>query len=153
MTETKKTADRTADVDAWTDAERDAMKERARELKAAKRKGAGSAAEAEAEVLAKIAGMPPADRVLAERIHTLVKANAPELTPRLWYGMPAFAKDGRLLCFFQPASKFDARYATFGFEQAANLDEGTMWATSFALTELTPADEARIAGLVKRAVT
>jgi uncharacterized protein YdhG (YjbR/CyaY superfamily) len=127
--------------------ERAAMRERARELKAA-RKGA----EAEAEVLAKIAEMPEADRVIAERIHAIVRASAPDLAPRTWYGMPAYANaDGKVVCFFQAASKFQARYATFGFNDAARLDAGSMWPTSFALTRLTKAAEKEIAALVQRA--
>ena len=128
----------------WTDQERAAIKERARELKAGKEDGEG-------EVLAKIAEMPEPDRAMAERIHAIVKASAPALSPRTWYGMPAYAKDGKVLCFFTPASKFKERYATFGFNATANLDDGTMWPTSFALTELTADDEARIAALVKKA--
>ena len=136
----------------WTEAERDAMKERAKEQKAAARRGA-DAADGERDVLAKIAEMPPSDRVIAERIHALVKDNAPALSPKTWYGMPAYAKDGKVVCFFTPAAKFKSRYATFGFNDDANLDEGTMWPTSFALTKLTAADEARIAALLKKAVS
>jgi uncharacterized protein YdhG (YjbR/CyaY superfamily) len=145
-------ADKTSE--GWTDEERAAIKERARELKAEGRRGprAGKA-DAESEVVAKIAEMPPSDRVMAERLHAIVKASAPALSPRLWYGMPAYAKDGKVVCFFQPADKFNSRYATFGFNDTANLDEGTMWPTAFALTELTAADEARIAALVKKAVS
>ena len=131
---------------AWTDQERAAMKERARELKAGKADGEG-------DVLAKIAEMPEPDRAMAERIHAIVKASAPALSPRTWYGMPAYAKGGKVLCFFTPASKFKERYATFGFNATANLDEGTMWPTSFALTELTGDNEARIAALVKKAAS
>jgi uncharacterized protein YdhG (YjbR/CyaY superfamily) len=104
-------------------------------------------------VLAKIAEMPESDRVMAEHIHALVKANAPELKPKLWYGMPAYAKDGKLVCFFKAAAKFQSRYATFGFEEAANLDEGSMWPTSYALTKLTAADEKKLGALVKKAVS
>jgi hypothetical protein len=104
-------------------------------------------------VLAKIAEMPEPDRSMAERLHALIKATAPDLVPKTWYGMPAWAKDGKLVCFFQAASKFNVRYATFGFQPDANLDEGSMWPTSFALTELTPADESRIAALVRKAVS
>jgi uncharacterized protein YdhG (YjbR/CyaY superfamily) len=104
-------------------------------------------------VLAKIAEMPAPDRAMAERLHAIIKASAPVLSPRTWYGQPAYAKDGKVVCFFQPADKFDSRYATFGFNDTANLDDGTMWPTSFALTELTPNDEARIAALVKKAVS
>jgi uncharacterized protein YdhG (YjbR/CyaY superfamily) len=139
-------------VEGFTAEERAAMKERARELKAAARRGADKAAGA-AEVLAKIAELPEPDRVLAERVHAIVMASAPDLTPRTWYGMPAYAKDGELICFFQAASKFKVRYATFGFQPDAKLDDGTMWPTSFALTELTTADEATIAALVKRAAS
>lgn len=121
------------------------MKERARELKAGK-------ADGESAVLAKIAEMPEPDRSIAERIHAIVKASAPSLSPKTWYGMPAYAKDGKVVCFFTPASKFNARYATLGFNDSAHLDEGAMWPTSFALKELTPAEEARIAALVKKAV-
>jgi uncharacterized protein YdhG (YjbR/CyaY superfamily) len=109
--------------------------------------------EGEPEVLAKIAEMPEADRVMAERLHAIVKANAPNLLPRTWYGMPAYAKDGKVVCFFQSTQKFKSRYATFGFDQAANLDEGDMWPTSFALTRLTPEVEDKIATLVKRAAS
>jgi len=135
----------------FTDEERAAMKERARELKAARR-GRGDKADEEG-VLAKIAEMPEPDRALAERVHAIIKANAPELTPKLWYGMPAYAKDGKVVCFFQGSSKFKTRYATLGFNDSANLDEGTMWPTAFALTTLTPDDEARIGTLVKKAVS
>ncbi|MFI8825607.1 iron chaperone [Streptomyces sp. NPDC053431] len=129
------------------------MKERAKELKAASRRGssADKAAAAEAEVLAKIAEMPEADRVLAEKVHAVVKASAPSLAPKLWYGMPAYARDGKVVCFFQSADKFKARYATLGFNDPAHLDDGAMWPTAFALTGLTPAVEARIGELVKTA--
>lgn len=137
--------------DGFTDEERDAMKEHAKELKTAARRG--SASDTESEVLAKIAEMPDADRALAERIHAVVKANAPALTPKLWYGQPAYAKNGKVVCFFQAASKFKTRYATLGFNEAANLDDGTMWPTAFALTALSAADEARIGALVKQAVS
>ena len=128
------------------------MKERAKELKAAGRRGprAGKA-DGESDLLAKIAEMPESDRVMAERLHAIIKATAPDLSPKTWYGMPAYAKDGNVVCFFQSAQKFNSRYATFGFSDKANLDEGAMWPTSFALTELTSADEARIAALVKKA--
>ena len=132
----------------FTAEERAAMRERARELKAA-----ASKEEAERDVLAKIAEMPKADRVLAEKIHALVKDNAPALSPRTWYGMPAYADDdGKIVCFFKSAAKFKSRYATLGFEEAANLDAGDMWPTSFALTKLTPKEEAKIGALVKKAV-
>jgi uncharacterized protein YdhG (YjbR/CyaY superfamily) len=138
--------------DGFTDEERGAMKERAKELKAEARADKDRA-EGERAVLAKIAEMPEPDRVLAERLHAIVKASAPALSPKTWYGMPAYAKDGKIVCFFTSADKFKSRYATFGFNDAANLDEGTMWPTSFALTELTAADEARIGALVKKAVS
>jgi uncharacterized protein YdhG (YjbR/CyaY superfamily) len=138
---TKKTSGFTAE-------ERAAMKERARELKAS-----ASKEEAERDVLAKIAEMPAPDRVLAERIHEIVKSGAPTLSPKTWYGMPAYANEaGKVVCFFKSAAKFKSRYATLGFEEAANLDEGAMWPTSFAVKELTPKEEAKIAALVKRAV-
>jgi uncharacterized protein YdhG (YjbR/CyaY superfamily) len=150
MNDTQK-SDKTSQ--GWTDEERAAMKERARELKAESRRGkrAGKA-NAESEVLAKIAEMPAPDRTMAERLHAIIKASAPALSPKLWYGMPAYAKDGKVVCYFTPASKFKSRYATFGFNDDANLDDGTMWPTSFALTELTAADEAKIGALVKKAV-
>jgi uncharacterized protein YdhG (YjbR/CyaY superfamily) len=139
---------------AFTDEERGAMKERAKEVKAAARRGSGaSAADGEADLLGKIAEMQEPDRVLAERLHALITASAPALAPRTWYGMPAYAKDGKLVCHFQPAQKFKTRYATLGFSDNANLDEGAMWPTSYALTELTAADEARIAALVRRAAS
>ena len=130
------------------------MRERAQELKAAARRGPRARkADGESDVLAKIAEMPEPDRAMAERIHALIRASAPSLAPRTWYGMPAYAnKDGKVVCFFTPASKFKERYATFGFNADAHLDDGTMWPTSFALTELTAVDEARIAALVKQAV-
>ena len=139
----------------FTAEERAAMKEHAQELKKAARRGSrkDKAAEAERDVLAKIAEMPEADRILAERIHAIVKAEAPVLAPRLWYGMPAYALDGKVVCFFQGAAKFKTRYATFGFNDSANLDDGSMWATGFAVTEMTPEVEARIATLVKQAVS
>jgi|ERR687890_174432 uncharacterized protein YdhG (YjbR/CyaY superfamily) len=128
----------------FTDEERAAMKERAQEQKA----------EAdESDVLAKIAEMPQPDRAMAERLHEIIEASAPELSPKTWYGMPAYAKDGKVVCFFQSAQKFNSRYATFGFSDKANLDEGAMWATSFALKELTDTEEAKISALVKRAVS
>ena len=136
----------------FTADEKAAMKERAKELKAEERATKDRAA-GESDLLAKIAEMPEHDRAMAERIHAVVKASAPALMPKTWYGMPAYAnKDGKVVCFFQPASKFDARYATFGFNDVANLDEGAMWPTAFALKELTAAGEARIAALVEQAV-
>jgi len=138
----------------FTDEERAAMRERAQELKAAARRGPrADKADGESAVLAKIAEMPKPDRAMAERLHAIVKAAAPVLSPRTWYGMPAYAKDGKVVCYFTPASKFKERYATFGFNAAANLDEGNMWPTSFALKELTAAEEERSAALVKRAVS
>jgi uncharacterized protein YdhG (YjbR/CyaY superfamily) len=132
----------------FTDEERAAMKERARELKAEKDKADGESA-----VLAKIAEMRGSDRAMAKRLHAIVKASAPDLSPRTWYGMPAYAKDGKVLCFFRPADKFKDRYATFGFNDAANLDEGHMWPIAFALKELTAAEERKIGALVKKAVS
>jgi uncharacterized protein YdhG (YjbR/CyaY superfamily) len=132
----------------FTAEERAAMKERARELKAA-----ANEADAERAVLAKIAEMPKPDRVMGERLHAIIKASAPDLSPKTWYGMPAYAKDGKIVCFFTPASKFNSRYATFGFNDDANLDEGAMWPTSFALKKLTPAEEKKIGALVKKAVS
>jgi len=151
MPDAQRSAKRTATgkrSERFTDEERAAMKERARELKAAAGKEDG-----ERDVLAKIAEMQESDQALAERLHAIIKASAPALSPRLWYGMPAYAKDGKVVCFFQPAQKFKTRYATFGFNDSANLDEGAMWPTAFALTELTAADEARIGELMKRAVS
>jgi uncharacterized protein YdhG (YjbR/CyaY superfamily) len=138
--------------EGWSDDERAAMKERNRELKAAARRGAKEA-DGEADVLAKIAEMPESDRVMAERIHAIVKATAPDLAPKTWYGMPAYAREGKLICFFKAADKFNSRYATFGFEENARLDDGSMWATSWALTKLTADDEKKIAALVKKAVS
>jgi uncharacterized protein YdhG (YjbR/CyaY superfamily) len=131
----------------FTDDERAAMRERAKEAKA------GGKGDGESDVLAKIAEMPDADREIAERLHALIKATAPDLAPRTWYGMPAYAKDGKVLCFFQSGKKFKTRYATLGFSDKANLDDGAMWPTSFALKELGPAEEARIAALVEQAVS
>jgi uncharacterized protein YdhG (YjbR/CyaY superfamily) len=130
------------------------MRERAQEMKAAARGGRGATkSDGEGEVLAKIAEMPEADRAMAERLHAIIKVTAPTLSPKTWYGMPAYAKDGRVVCFFQSASKFKTRYATLGFQHDANLDEGAMWPTAFALKALTPAEEARIAALVKKSVS
>jgi uncharacterized protein YdhG (YjbR/CyaY superfamily) len=138
-----------------SDEELAALKERTQELKAEARRGrrADKAAEEEREVLAKIAEMPQPDRAMAEGLHALIKASAPALSPKTWYGMPAYAKDGKVVCFFQSGHKYNSRYSTFGFQDAANLDDGAMWPTAFALTELTAADEARIAALVKKAVS
>ena len=151
---TKRTTGRDTTSEGLTDEERAALKETLQERKAAARRGprAGKA-DGGSDVLAKIAEMPEPDRSMAERIHAIVKANAPELSPRTWYGMPAYAKDGKVVCFFQSADKFKSRYATFGFNDDAHLDEGAMWPTSFALTELTVAEEARIGALVKKAVS
>jgi uncharacterized protein YdhG (YjbR/CyaY superfamily) len=132
----------------FTAEERAAMRERAQELKAE-----GRRADGERALLAKIAEMPQADRALAERVHAIVKASAPDLSPKTWYGMPAYAKDGKVVCFFQSADKFKSRYATLGFSDTANLDEGAMWPTSFALKELTAAEEATIRALVEKAVS
>jgi uncharacterized protein YdhG (YjbR/CyaY superfamily) len=132
--------------EGFTDQERSAMKDRVQEMKADKANG-------ESAVLAKIAEMAKPDRAMAERVHAVIKASVPALSPKLWYGMPAYYKDGKVVCFFQPALKFKARYSTFGFNDAAHLDEGTMWPVAFALTELTAADEKRIGALVKKAVS
>jgi uncharacterized protein YdhG (YjbR/CyaY superfamily) len=135
----------------FTDEERAAMKERAQELKATTRAKKGKT-DGESDVLAKIAEMPEPDRAMATRLHAIIKANAPSLSPKTWYGMPAYAKDGKVVCFFQSAQKFKTRYATFGFSDEANLDEGAMWPVTFALKKLTAAEEARIVALVKEAV-
>lgn len=151
----RKAARRSPKVDepseGWTDFEKEAIKERVREMKASAGRG-GKKADGEADVLAKIAEMSEPDRSMAERIHALVKAASPALESRTWYGMPAYAKDGKVICFFQAAAKFKARYATFGFSDDAILDDGTMWSTSFAIRELTPANEARIGELVRKAI-
>jgi uncharacterized protein YdhG (YjbR/CyaY superfamily) len=138
----------------FTDEERSAMRERVQELKAEAHRGprAGSA-DGESAVLAKIAALPQPDRAMAERLHAIVKANAPSLSPKTWYGMPAYAKDGNVVCFFQSSQKFKTRYATLGFSDKANLDEGHMWPAAFALKELTPAEEAKIGALVRKAVS
>ena len=156
MKDTQKSAQSTTGKASkgFTDEERAAMQERARELKATTRRGPRPGkADGESDLLAKIAEMPGPDRAMAERLHAIIKASAPGLSPRTWYGMPAYAKDGNVVCFFQSAQKFKTRYATFGFSDKANLDEGAMWPTSFALKELTTADEARIGALVKKAVS
>jgi uncharacterized protein YdhG (YjbR/CyaY superfamily) len=140
--------------EGFTDDERAAMKERAQELKAEARRGPrADKADGESDVLAKIAEMPEPDRAMAKRLHAIIKASAPALSPKTWYGMPAYAKDGKVVCFFQSAQKFNSRYATFGFNDTANLDEGAMWPTSFALKKLTATEEARIGALVKKAVS
>ncbi len=140
-------------LEGFTDEERVAMKERIQELKATARRGPrADKADGESAVLAKIAEMPEPDRAMGERLHAIIKASAPALSPKLWYGMPAYARDGKVVCFFQSAQKFKTRYATFGFSDTANLDEGAMWPVAFALKELTAAEEARISALVKKAV-
>jgi uncharacterized protein YdhG (YjbR/CyaY superfamily) len=138
--------------DGFTAEERAAMKERAKELKAEQRAHKDRAS-GESDLLEKIAEMPESDRAMAQRIHEIVTANAPDLMPKTWYGMPAYARDGKVVCFFQSGAKFGSRYATFGFNDTANLDEGAMWPTAFALKELTRADEAKIAALVKKSVS
>ena len=150
MAATQKPAKKAASKSSkgFTDEERAAMKEGAKELKAT-----GLREDGERDLLAKIAEMPEADRIMGERIHAIMKASAPDLVPRTWYGMPAYAKDGNVLCFFRSAEKFKTRYATLGFSDKARLDEGNMWPTDFALTKLTRADEARITALVKKAVS
>jgi uncharacterized protein YdhG (YjbR/CyaY superfamily) len=151
---TKSTAATGKKSTGFTDEERAAMKERAQELKAEARRGRGAdKADGERAVLAKIAEMQGPDRAMAERLHAIIEASAPVLSPKTWYGMPAYAKDGKVVCFFQSAQKFNSRYATFGFNDDANLDDGAMWPTSFALKELTPAEEAKISALVKKAVS
>ncbi len=158
MTKSKQSAKRTSaarnSAKVWTDEERAAMQESARERKVASRRSPGDErAEGERDVLGKIAEMPEADRAIAKRVHALVMTTAPSLVPRTYYGMPAYAKDGKVICFFQAASKFKVRYATFGFQPDASLDDGAMWPVAFALTKLTAASEARIAELVKKAVS
>jgi uncharacterized protein YdhG (YjbR/CyaY superfamily) len=151
MTDTQEPAGDDQASDDWTEEERAAMKERAKELKASRRKT--GKVDPEVEMLAKIAELPEPDRGMAERLHAIIKETAPELSAKLWYGMPAYAKAGKVVCFFTPASKFKERYASFGFNAEANLDDGAMWPTAFALTELTADAEARIAELVKKAVS
>ena len=155
MTDTqkrKRTEPATSTSATWTDDEKEAMKARAKELKAEARRGAEKA-DGEKDLLAKVAELPESDRVMAERIHAVVMASAPELSPKTWYGMPAYAKDGKVVCFFKAASKFDTRYATFGFEEAAMIDDGDFWPTSYGLTKMTPAIEKQIGELVKKAVS
>jgi uncharacterized protein YdhG (YjbR/CyaY superfamily) len=153
MRDRKKSAKSTnKTLKGFTDEERGAMKERAQELKKDARRGAGQT-DGEHDVLTKIAEMQEPDRTMAERLHALIKAGAPTLSPRTWYGMPAYGKDGNVVCFFQSAGKFKARYATLGISDKANLDEGQMWPTAFALKDLTAADETRIVALVKKAVS
>ena len=149
---TKASAKRTSTSGKFTAEERAAMKARAQELKAEER-ASKNRAEGERDVLAAIAAMKGSDRAMAKRLHAIITASAPALWPKTWYGMPAYAKDGKVVCFFQGAQKFKTRYATFGFNDTANLDDGAMWPVTFALTELTAADEARIAALVKKAVS
>jgi uncharacterized protein YdhG (YjbR/CyaY superfamily) len=153
MKDTEKPATSAKSYDGFDEEERAAMKERAQELKAESRRGARAAKpDGESDALGKIAEMSDPDRTIAERLHSLIRENAPELAPKTWYGMPAYAKDGKVVCFFQPAEKFKARYSTLGFSDPANLDDGNMWPTSYALTKLTAADEATIVELVKKAV-
>jgi len=154
MTDTKTSKRTTTEAQGWTEEERAAMKDRAQELKEAKRGGgkANKAAKDADAVLAKIAEMPEASRVIAERVHAVVTASAPDLAPKLWYGSPAYARDGKVVVFFQNAEKFNTRYATLGFNEEANLDDGEMWPTSFALVAMTDAVEHQIAALVKKAV-
>jgi len=151
MATTKKTATTDSGYEGFTAEERDAMKQRAKELKASTKRG-GAKTDPEPEVLAKIAEMPEDDRVIAERVHALIKENVPDITPRLWYGMPAYARDGKILCHFQPAPKFKTRYPTLTFSDQAALDDGHVWPVSFAITRLDKADEARLAELIKRSV-
>jgi uncharacterized protein YdhG (YjbR/CyaY superfamily) len=152
MAATKSTATKSKAANIWTDEERAAMQASARERKVASRRDrAGERAEGEAEVRAKLAEMPTADRLMGERIHELVTTTAPSLAPKTYYGMPAYARDGKVICFYKPASKFKVRYSTFEFQPDARLDDGEMWPVSFAVTELTPRTEARIAELVKKA--
>jgi len=140
-------------MSGFTAEERAAMKDRAQELKATKRRGKGAKADGEQDVLAKIAEMKGSDRTMAQRVHELMKQTAPDLAPRTWYGMPAYAKDGKVLCFFRSAAKFKSRYATLGFSDVANLDDGAMWPTDFALKQLGPAEEKKIAALVQKAIS
>ncbi|MFD8249076.1 iron chaperone [Nocardia sp. NPDC059691] len=148
-----RTSAKTETAVGFTDEERAAMKEHAQELKTAARRGSrATKADGEKDVLEKIAGMAESDRVMAERVHAVVRASAPDLSPKLWYGMPAYAKDGKVVCFFQSAEKFKSRYATLGFSDIATLDDGAMWPTYFALTKVTAAEEARIGELVRKAV-
>ncbi len=160
MKDTQKSAKSSTGIDkkseGFTEEERAAMQERAQELKAEARRrprAKKDKADGEGDVLAKIAEMPGPDRAMAERLHAIVKASAPDLSPKTWYGMPAYAKDGKVVCYFQSAHKFKSRYATFGFNDSANLDDGAMWPTSFALNKLTAAEEQRIGALVKKAVS
>ena len=148
MSAKRASADRNAAGESWTKEERAAMKERARELKASKNR-----AEGEKDLLAKIAEMKGSDRAMAKRLHAIVQASGPDLWPKTWYGMPAYARDGKVVCFFKSAGKFKSRYATFGFSDEANLDKGAMWPTSYALAKLTAAEEKLIAALVKKAVS
>ena len=154
MTDTKAPAKRTTadgSLTTFTEDEKSAIQERARELKADARRAKGGKVDGEADLVAKIADMEPADRAMAEGVHAIVRASVPSLESKTWYGMPAYAKDGQIVAFFQPAAKFKARYSTLGFNDPAALDDGAMWATSYAITDLTPAVKARIAELVKKA--
>jgi uncharacterized protein YdhG (YjbR/CyaY superfamily) len=154
MNAAKSTTATAKTYEGFTAEERAAMKDRAKELKAAGRRGSRAGkADGESAVLEKLAEMPESDRVIGEQLHAIIKASAPSLLPKLWYGMPAYAQDGKIICFFQSAQKFNTRYATLGFSDKANLDDGTMWPTTFALTKLTAADEARIGALVKQALS
>lgn len=150
----KKSTTTRKNVTGFTDEEKSAMRQRVTELQTSARRAArGEAVDAESEQLAKIATLPAKDRAMAARFHAIIKASAPSLTPKLWYGMPGFAKDGKIVCFFQPAQKFKTRYSTLGFNDSAHLDEGNMWPVAYALKELTSADEAKIVALVKKAVS
>jgi uncharacterized protein YdhG (YjbR/CyaY superfamily) len=153
MNDTEKSAAGARSYSGFDDEELGAMKERARELKTDTRRGPRAKADGESDVLEKIAEMPESDRAIAERLHALIKETAPELAPKTWYGMPAYAKNGKIVCFFQSSHKFKTRYATFGFNDSANLDDGTMWPTAFALTKLTATDEERISELVMKAAS
>ena len=154
MKDTQKSTATDGTLEGFSDEERAAMKERAREQKAASRRGPrAEKADGEGDVLAKIAELPEPDRAISERLHAIIKASAPALAPRLWYGMPAYARDGKVVCHFQDAQKFKTRYATLGFSDAANLDDGAIWPVAYALTELTAAVEARIGALVKKAAS
>jgi hypothetical protein len=150
---TKKTDQSSPETKGFTEEERAAMQERSQELKAASRRGKKGKADGESDLLARIAEMGEADRSMAQRLHEIIKASFPELSPKTWYGMPAYARDGKVICFFQAAQKFNTRYATLGFSDAANLDEGSMWPSAYALKELTPKEEQAILSLLRKAVT
>ncbi|UVJ40070.1 iron chaperone [Arthrobacter sp. CJ23] len=154
MTDANGSATKEKSYDGFTEEERAAMKERAQELKkASRRKPAAAKVDGETDALSKIAEMSEPDKAIAERLHAIIKEHAPELSPKTWYGMPAYAKDGQVVCFFQPADKFKARYPTLGFNDPAKLDDGNMWPTSYALTKLAAAEEAQIIELIKKAVS